>query len=534
MKLTFLGAAHEVTGSCTLIETVNYKILVDCGMEQGPDIYENCQLPVSAGEIDCVILTHAHIDHSGRLPVLTSEGFKGKIYSTAATKRLCSIMLMDSAHIQQCEAEWRNRKAKRSGEESYTPMYTADDVSATMAQFVSFEYNQINEVLGGIKLRFIDAGHLLGSASAELVVADGVQEKTLLFSGDLGNVDRPLICDPSKPEIHADYVVIESTYGGKKHGDRPDYKIQLADIINRTFKRGGNLVIPSFAVGRTQELLYLIRMIKDEHLIKGNDDFPVYLDSPLAAAATEIYSSDLTDYYDSETLELLNAGINPIKFPGLRLTATSEESKMINFDDTPKVIISSSGMCEAGRIRHHLKHNLWRPECTVLFVGYQAEGTLGRTIAEGAAQVKLFGESIIIRAEIAALEGISGHADNDMLLDWLSALKGAPERVFVNHGEDMICDEFADIISKKLGFKAAAPYNGAVYDLALNKCLYTGNTEKNVKANEKTARANSIYRKLIAAGNRLMLVIQHNKGGSNKDLAKFTSQINDMCEKWDR
>ena len=531
MKITFLGAAHEVTGSCTLIETGNLKFLVDCGMEQGTDIYENCELPVSPGEIDFVLLTHAHIDHSGKLPLLASQGFNGKIYTTVATTKLCGIMLIDSAHIQEMEAEWKNRKSKRSGGQFYSPMYTAKDAEYCMKLFKPCRYNNDISIADGVTVKFIDAGHLLGSASIEVKITEGDVTKTVLFSGDLGNVSRPLIKDPQKPE-YADFVIIESTYGNRLHGVRPDYAGQLTRIIYQTFERGGNVVIPSFAVGRTQEMLYLIREIKEQGLLRKFGNFPVWVDSPLAVEATEIYSEDMYDYCDEETLKLLKAGIDPIKFSNLNLSITSEDSVAINNDPTPKVIISASGMCEAGRIRHHLKHNLWRADSTILFVGYQAEGTLGRTLLEGAKTVKLFGEEIAVNAAIETMEGISGHADMNMLLDWLDSLKNRPEMVFVNHGNDTVCDEFAQTIVRRLTIPATAPYNSASYDLAEYKCLSFGNTVRlKTKVNKKSK---AVFERLLKAGQRLLEVIEQNKGCANKDLAKFTDQINELCNKWER
>lgn len=535
MKLTFLGAAHEVTGSATLLSVGNYRILVDCGMEQGADIYENCDLPLAPGQVDCVVLTHAHIDHSGKVPALTANGFDGKIYATGATTALCRIMLLDSAHIQAFEAEWRNRKAKRSGEAAYVPPYTAEDVTRTMEKFVSCEYHKPREILPGVTLRFLDAGHLLGSASVELTVREGGEERVLLFSGDLGNIDRPLIRNPEKPE-YADIVVIESTYGNRLHGARADYVLQLTQILQETFDRGGNVIIPAFAVGRTQEMLYLIREIKEKDLVKRHDDFPVYIDSPLAIEATRIYAGeeDMMAYYDEQTLALIARGEDVLSFRGLRVAVSSQESMAINNDKTPKVIIAASGMCEAGRIRHHLKHNLWRQECTVLFVGYQSEGTLGRSLVNGAERVHLFGEEIRVRARIRGIDGVSGHADRDMMLDWLGNLKNRPQMVYVNHGTDTVCDEFAAAITETLHFPAAAPYNGAEYDLLAGQCIADGNRVRLEKKLAKQQRNNSVYERLQSAGRQLQAVIDANRGLSNKDLAKFESQIRELCQKWQR
>lgn len=532
MKITFLGAAHEVTGSCTLIEACGKQILVDCGMEQGADIYENCDLPIAPNDIDAILLTHAHIDHSGKTPAMVANGYNCPIYSTEATHKLCEIMLRDSAYIQEFEASWQNRKAKRSGLPEYVPLYTVSDAIKTAEMFESYPYDKDVEIFDGISIRFIDAGHLLGSASIHIAITENGETKTIIFSGDLGNIDRPLIRDPQFPD-GADYVVIESTYGDRLHDKKPDYVGQLVNIIQYTFDRGGNVVIPSFAVGRTQELLYLMRIIKEKNLIKRHANFPVYVDSPLAVETTNIYSSGMTEYYDSETLELLEKGINPILFDGLRLSVTSDESRLINADNTPKVIISASGMCEAGRIRHHLKHNLWRSDSTILFVGYQADGTIGRKLLDGAVSVNLFGEEISVNAEIHQLDGISGHADRDMLTNWLIKMSKKPGKVFVNHGNDEVCDFFAKHIESSLGIEAIAPYSGDEYDLVSGACTAKGRIVK-VEKHSARKRANAIFDRLVAAGKRLISVINQNKESSNKELARFTDQINALCDKYER
>ncbi len=530
----FYGAAHEVTGSCTLIEACGKTIMVDCGMEQGKDIYENADLPILPAEVDYLLLTHAHIDHSGKIPALTSGGFTGHIYTTTATARLCGIMLLDSAHIQEFEANWRNRKAKRSGDKPYVPLYTIEDATKALKQFVSCDYEKEYNLCDDIKIKFTDAGHLLGSASISITATENGKTETIVFSGDLGNVDRPLIRDPGQPEI-ADYIVIESTYGNRLHGERPDYVTQLSRIIQETLDKGGNVVIPSFAIGRTQELLYLIRIIKEEGLVIGHDHFPVYVDSPLAVEATEIYSGSMQEYYDQETLAILNEGIDPIKFPELKLSVTSEDSMMINNDKTPKVIISASGMCEAGRIRHHLKHNLWRSECTVLFVGYQSVGTLGRAIIEGETEVKLFGETVKVNANIEQLAGISGHADKKILLDWLKDYKVKPKTVFVNHGEDTVCDEFAVEIEAALSIKAIAPYNAASYDLISGVCLNKGSNKKiEKKYGNEQFRDSSAFPRLANALKRLCGIVETYRRGANKDIAALADQIIALSNKWDK
>ena len=533
MKLYFIGADHEVTGSCHYVEACGKRFLVDCGMEQGKDVFENVEIPVPASQIDYVLLTHAHIDHSGLLPLLFKNGFRGEIISTFATSDLCSIMLRDSAHIQEFEAEWRNRKGRRAGKEEFVPLYTMDDALGAVELFHPCDYNQKIELTEGISIRFTDVGHLLGSASIEIwITEDGVSKK-IVFSGDIGNTNQPLIKDPEYLS-EADYVVMESTYGDRTHGERPDYVTELANIIQETFDRGGNVVIPAFAVGRTQEMLYFIREIKEKGLVTGHGCFKVFVDSPLAIEATNVFNKNFRACFDEDAMKLINAGINPIKFDGLNLAVSSDESRAINFDMEPKVIISASGMCDAGRIKHHLKHNLWRKECTVLFVGYQGAGTLGRALTEGANYVKLFGETIEVQAEIRKLSGISDHADKNGLLEWVNHFTPKPQKVFVVHGEDLVCESFVKCLKEEHGLDAEAPFSGAIYDLA-NACWEKEGIKVYVKSEKPVERHRSdVYARLVEAGKRLMLVITHNEGGTNKDLTKFMNQIHALCDKWDR
>ena len=535
MKLTFIGADHEVTGSCHCLEVGKKKILVDYGMEQGINVFENAPLPFDEASIDYVFLTHAHIDHSGMLPQLFARGFRGKIITTDATADLCSIMLRDCAHIQMQEAEWRQRKNKRGGHISAPdPIYTMEDADGAIRLISPFHYDKIYELCDEISFRFTDIGHLLGSASIELWLKENGEERKIVFSGDIGNTRQPLLRDPL-PTKEADYVVMESTYGNRYHStERVDYVAELAQILKETFDRGGNVVIPSFAVGRTQEMLFFLRKIKNERMVEGWEDFEVYVDSPLAVEATGIFQKNISECYDEEAMELIRAGINPLTFPGLKLSITSDESKAINFDDRPKVILSASGMCEAGRIRHHLKHNLWRKESTILFVGYQAIGTLGRALVEGVDSVKLFGELIEVNAQIKILAGISGHADKNGLTDWICAFEQIPERVFVVHGEDEGMKSFVKYLNEECGQTAYAPYSGTVFDLIKDDFVYEAEPIVIKKKEGSNKRVSEVFARLLAAGNRLLVVIAHNEGGANKDLAKFADQINSLCDKWDR
>lgn len=534
MKLEFLGAAHEVTGSCHYLEIGGKRLCVDIGMEQGRDLFENQKIPVNAAEIDYILLTHAHIDHTGLLPMLYANGFRGQVFATKATVELSKIMLRDSAHIQQFEAEWRNRKARRSGGEIYEPLYTMEDALGAIRLLVPCEYDKKVTICDEVTIRFTDVGHLLGSSSIEVFAKEGEEERTVVFSGDLGNTHKPILRDPIYTKA-ADYVVMESTYGDRLHGEEaPDYVGELAAIIESTFRRGGNVVVPSFAVGRTQEILYFLRQIKEQQLVKTHPDFEVYVDSPLAVEATNIFGKNVQQCFDEEAKALVEKGINPIGFPGLKLSITSDDSKAINFDQQPKVILSASGMCEAGRIRHHLKHNLWRPESTIVFVGYQTRGTLGRALLEGAKEVKLFGEVIEVKAEITKIAGISGHADKNGLLKWINSFtEKPPKRVFVVHGEDKVCDEFARTLTDS-GYNAVAPYSGTVFDLIQGEFVKEALPVAVKKKAAAKKRSGDMFQRLLTAGQRLISVIRKNEGLSNKDTAKFTDQIQALCDKWDR
>ena len=535
MKITFIGATHEVTGSCYYLEAAGKKFLVDCGMEQGPDYYENQEIPVKGSDLDFVLLTHAHMDHSGNLPAIYAKGFQGPVYATQATCHLCDIMLRDSAHIQMFEAEWRNRKGRRQGKPEFVPAYTMEDAMGVLKNFVPCPYEKTVTPAEGIRVRFVDAGHLLGSASIEVIINEDGKEKKIVFSGDIGNLNQPLIKDPVY--LHdADYVVMESTYGDRSHGDRPDYVELLSEVIQRTFDRGGSVVIPSCAVGRTQEMLYFIRQIKEEGRVHGHDNFKVYVDSPLANEATTIFNEHIYDCFDEEALALVNKGINPLMFPGLKTSITSDDSKAINFDEDCKVIISASGMCDAGRIKHHLKHNLWNPNNTILFVGYQAIGTLGRSLLEGATEVKLFGETVYVGAEICQMPGISGHADVNGLMTWIKSFSQKPTKVFVTHGDDEVTEIFARRLEEELGLDAMAPFSGTVFDLAENVCIYEAQGIKITKTavSPKTSKAARAFQKLVAMGQRLMSVIRKSEGIPNKDLDRFTREVQSLCDKWDR
>lgn len=530
MKLCFYGAAHAVTGSCHCVSACGRHILIDCGLQQGRDEVDNHHLPFAPALIDYVIVTHAHIDHSGRLPLLAKQGFQGQIYASGMSCKLMDIMLRDSAHIQESDAAWENRKGSRAGKAPVEPLYTLQDAEAAIELLHSVDYGQKVELCPGISFRLTDAGHLLGSSYVELWIKEDGVEKKLVFSGDIGNYDQPIIRDP-QPVYDADYVVMESTYGDRNHEPPLSYTGELAKILDDTFRRGGNVVIPAFAVGRTQELLYFLREIKEQKLVQSLPHFQVVVDSPLAAEATRIFSGDLTGYLDEDAIAILQRGDHLFHLDDLRLTTTSEESRLLNEDPTPKVIISAAGMCDAGRIRHHLKHNLWRPECTILFVGFQAPGTLGRSLVEGKRYVRLFGEDVTVNAKIVNFMGLSSHADHDHLIAWAQQFDGPkPTEIFVVHGEDFVSEAFAAEL-RRLGYSAHAPLLQEEYDLARGEIIAEG-LEMPKKKASKWQAGSPAYRKLEEAGRQLELVIQKNKGGTNKDLAKFTDQLLALIQKW--
>ena len=529
MKLSFYGADRCVTGSCHCLEVNGKRILVDCGLQQGRDEVDNTALPFHPGSIDAVLVTHAHIDHSGRIPMLIKNGFQGKIITTRLTADLLDIMLQDSAHIQEQDAEYQNRKNKRAGRPEIEPIYTVADALRVREFVQTCEYGQDVPVVDGVTAQFIDAGHLLGSASIRLICREGDEERTIVFSGDIGNVDQPIIRDPQF-FTSADYVLTESTYGDRNHTEVWSYTDELAEIIDETLGKGGNVVIPSFAVGRTQELLYFIREIKDQGLVKSVPDFPVYIDSPLAKAATTVFCGDLHGYLDEAALELVKDGTHMFSFPNLHLVETTEESRMLNLDKTPKIIISASGMCDAGRIRHHLKHNLWRANSAVVFVGFQSPGTLGRKLLDGAESVKLFGEEIAVKAKVVNFQGLSSHADHDHLIEWIKAFDPKPAHVFVVHGDADVAPAFADELGT-LGFSAHAAKFTESYDLAAGVMLSEGYISER-KRTMQASRADNLYGKLLAAGEALLELIRRFKGRSNKEITAFTSQITALIDRF--
>lgn len=529
MKLHFYGADRCVTGSCHCLEINGKKILVDCGLQQGRDEFDNRYLAFAPGNIDILLVTHAHIDHTGRIPLLVKNGFHGRILTTRLTADLMKIMLLDSAHIQESDAEYENRKGERAGREHVEPLYTEQDALDVFKYVTTCEYKEKVDLCEGVSAVFTDAGHLLGSASITLELEENGVHKTIVFSGDIGNVDQPIIRDPQLLK-KADYVVMESTYGDRNHTEVWSYTDELAEIIDETLGKGGNVVIPSFAVGRTQELLYFIREIKDQKLVKSTPNFPVYIDSPLAKAATTVFCGDLHGYLDEQALELVKDGTHMFTFPNLNLVESSEESKMLNMDSTPKVIISASGMCDAGRIRHHLKHNLWRANSAVVFVGFQSPGTLGRRLLDGVEKVKLFGEEIAVKAKIVNFQGLSSHADHDHLVQWIKAFDPKPTHVFVVHGDEDVAPVFAEELNS-LGFHAHAAKFTECYDLAANEMVSEGYISERKRTAQKS-RADNLYAKLVAAAESLLEFAKRCKGRPNKDISALTGQIISLIERF--
>ncbi|MBQ3409502.1 MAG: MBL fold metallo-hydrolase [Clostridia bacterium] len=474
MKVTFFGATKTVTGSNFLVEGAGKKFLVDCGLYQGStkeEIKNNEPFPYNIEEIDFMLLTHAHIDHSGRIPKLYKDGYRKPIFATNATCDLCAIMLPDSGHIQETETEWKNRKRLRRGEDLIVPIYDAETAAKSLELFRGVGYDQIIEIDDDIHVRFNDAGHMLGSATIEIWIREDGENKKIVFSGDIGNNDIPLLSEPTMIE-DADFLVMESTYGDRLHIENENKAEKFIRIVTDTISQGGTVVIPSFAVGRTQEILYELNKFKGSS--NDNPEFdrrfdllmhtPVYVDSPLAISATEVFRENM-DLFDEETQELIKRGDNPLEFPGLKFTQTVDESKALNESDESCIIISASGMCEVGRIKHHLKHNIWDPKNTILFVGYQAIGTLGRKIVDGAKTIKIFGEEVSVNARVEYIEGYSGHADQQGLLNFVYSFIKKPEHIFLVHGEEHGQKVLKNKIIEDTEVPVTIPDYGETYEL---------------------------------------------------------------------
>jgi len=511
MNIKFLGAAMSVTGTCFLITTDKYNFLLDCGQFQGSKILEKLNFGdfgFDPAAIDFLILSHAHIDHCGRIPLLTKRGFKGKIYCTDATGDLVEIMLKDSGYIHEKEAEWDNKKAVRAGSPLVEPLFTVDDATESLKYLSPVLYDQMIDINPDVKLRFRDAGHILGAAIVELWIQEGSEAVNVVFSGDIGMKNKPILRDPTIIE-EADYLIMEATYGDRLHESSKESLEQFIQIILKTIKRGGTVVIPSFAVGRTQELIYELNIYyeKDEEFKRVMNDIMVYVDSPMATSATEVFRKNAQDF-DDETREYILKGDNPLDFKNLKFTRSSDESKQLNFMDEPKIIISASGMCDAGRIKHHLKNNLWNEKSSIIIVGYQAEGTLGRSLVNGDKNVSIFGDRIHVNAEIYDLEGFSAHADKDELLEWLSGFKKLTRKIFLVHGEEGAKEAFAKTVKQTLGYDCIVVEDVSEYNLeedvrisseGVKDTIYTGTQMFKVK--DKLAQIHDEFDAILSNAN---------------------------------
>ncbi len=516
MHLSFLGAAEMVTGSNYLLRTNKHNILIDCGLFQGNKEMEKLNykdFPYNPSEIDILILTHAHIDHSGRIPKLVKEGFRGRIISTKATYDLSEVMLLDSAKIQEYDAEWENKKRKRSGLTEIEPLYTIEDAEESLKYFEGYLYGQKIDINGELSLRFRDAGHILGSSILELWASEGGKTTKIVFSGDLGMPGRPII---SKPEFidSADYLVMESTYGDKDHPPFKESTEKLIEIINKTAKRGGTVIIPSFAVGRTQELIYELNQYYEYNEIDDHMKIPVYIDSPMAVNATEVFQRN-SGTFNELTQEMILKGDNPFTFENLKYIRSTEESMALNKADFPKVIISASGMATAGRVRHHLKHNLWNPKNSLVFVGYQAQGTLGRLLLDGIDKVKLLGEDIDVALEIYDLEGFSAHADQSFMLEWMSHFENHPKKVFLVHGESETAEIFSNIIKDKFKWETIIPKLGNSYRIDLE----TLEKEEDLEFKPEELRAD-ILNELESINGQFASLMKNSQGLLNEEILK--------------
>ncbi|MBU3215043.1 MBL fold metallo-hydrolase [Clostridium estertheticum] len=521
MKIQFYGAAKTVTGSCHILHINGKTVLLDCGLYQGKGekVFANEEFGFNPKEVDYVILSHAHIDHSGRIPLLYKMGFKGEILSTQATMDLCSIMLPDSGHIHESEVEWKNKKRKRQGLKTLEPLYTVKLAELSLNLFRSVPYDEMIAVFDGLKIRFRDAGHLLGSAIIELYMTEKNQEEVkLVYSGDLGNINKPILKDPTIIN-YTDYLIIETTYGNRVHPEIQEDLKELLRIIKETFARGGNVIIPSFAVGRTQEILYeLNKYVENEEL----KDIKVYIDSPLAIQATKIFESH-NENYDNEAKELVMKGEYPFRFDGLRFSVSANDSMEINKIQSNAIVISASGMCDAGRIKHHLKYNLWREESSIVFVGYQAEGTLGRNIVGGAKTVKIFGEPIAVKAHIYNLEGLSGHADRNGLLNWIESFMEKPKEILLVHGDEKAQENFKQLLDSK-GYSSRIVASGEEFyinekDDKINKTYKIEKTYGVDKA-YKTYKADENLRKKLIKDIKSINNIEGLEKGELLDLIK--------------
>ena len=535
MKIKFCGATSGVTGSCHLLSTEKHRVLLDCGQFQGGKEEEKKNrepFPFDASSIDCVILSHAHIDHCGRLPLLYKRGFRGDIYCTDATADLLQVMLLDSAYIHEKDAEYDTKKALRVGKEPVEPLYTVQDSEATLKLVKPILYDQLIDINDEMKIVFNDAGHILGSAVTELWVTENENTSKIVFSGDLGVINRPILRDPTKIK-KADYVIMETTYGNRLHPENSTSIDELISIVLKTVKRGGSVIIPAFAVGRTQELIYQLNMFYEHHkeYAEALGNVTVFIDSPMATTATEVFRKN-AQVFDEETKNYILSGDNPLDFKNLKFTRNTQESQALNEDNSAKIIISASGMCEAGRIRHHLKHGLWNEKNSVIFVGYQANGTLGKQLVEGAKEIKIFGETIKVAAEIYNLEGFSGHADQAGLLDWLGGFKVVPKQIFLVHGEEQSKVDFAKIVKEKLGLDTTPLFANTEFELETGKLLSQDEVIKDVIDEEGLE---NLKKKVESIGSDIQAILDNTKSAFSGEVSpEKLAEINNIIRELEK
>jgi len=539
MKVKFLGAAISVTGSCHLITTDKYKFLLDCGLFQGSEALEELNyqdLGFKPSEIDFMILSHAHVDHCGRIPLLVKRGFRGKIYCTGATAEITEIMIQDSGNIHEMEAVWSNKRARRSGLPQMQPLYTQEDAAACASYFNPVSYGQLFKINPDITLRLNEAGHILGAAIIELWINEGKKVTKLVYSGDIGVENQRMLNDPTVIE-NADYLILETTYGDRAHETHAESSKRFIDIILKTASRGGTVVVPSFALGRTQDLIRELELFYENHekYKKELDKIMVYIDSPLATNATEIFRRN-SEYFNEETRRRILKGEDLFNFKNLKFTKSAEESKVLNYNVSPKIIIASSGMADAGRVQHHLKHYLWKPKSSIIFVGYQAEGTLGRSIISGEKVVRILRERVCVNAEIYFLEGFSAHADKNYLLKWLSGFKESPRKIFLVHGEEESKKTFANTVKNILGYDCTVVEEVSEYNLDFEEKVSIDDVRNRVDAKEQLIKIkdnleniNDELDTLVSDAN--LMVNETFPQEKITDISNLTSDLEKTCTK---
>lgn len=524
MKIMFCGASSGVTGSCHLIRTEKHSLLMDCGQFQGGKAQEALNyeaFPFEPPEVEAMILSHAHIDHCGRIPLLVKRGFRGKIYCTDATADLLEVMLLDSAHIHEVDAKWQSKRNMRAGKPPVEPLYTTEDAQESLKYVEPILYDQQIQINEDMKIVFNDAGHILGSAITEIWVKEGDKESKIVFSGDIGMTERPILRDPTIIK-KADCVIMEATYGNRNHEENSTSINKMIEIVLETVRRGGTVVIPSFAVGRTQELIYEFNRFYEKSspdYKRELDGVEVIIDSPMATTATEVFRNN-AQVFDKETKEYIMQGDNPLDFKNLRFTRSTEESQALNLDRRPKVIISASGMCEAGRIRHHLKHNLWDSRNSIIFVGYQAEGTLGRSLIDGKKDITLFGEEVHVQAHIHNLEGFSGHADQRGLMHWISGFTELkPKQIFLVHGEEQSKKDFAKLVNRELGYEPIVVLGNSEFEIESGESSIL-NFEKSMKASAEEADIQKVKNKISLIEEELQEILYNASLSVNENMTE--------------